>query len=88
MIIKSSQCVEEWKELSKVYAPAMTIEEMFNYYNLLLAKDTQVLSILKSKRYPKCRLSSLLYKLLEVKKFIESYERMNLHLAVSVERGD
>jgi hypothetical protein len=65
----------------------MPIEDMFNYYHLLLAMGMGKLKAIRQLKFPKCREDVILMKVLEVKRFMERSDGINAMITVSLEKG-
>jgi hypothetical protein len=87
--IESGKDYKQWMETCREYLSDLTIEEMFSYYHILLAKGPHYLNELRKKRSPKCRASAFFYKVLEVKRFMANgCNKLNPHFSISLDRGD
>lgn len=65
----------------------MPVEQMFEYYHLLLANGTQKLKMISQLKFPLCREDVILVKILEIKKFMERSDGINAMITVSLEKG-
>lgn len=87
--IQSGSDYDKWMQLCKEYLSDLTIEEMFDYYLLLVAKGTSFLGRIRAERDPQCRLLPFFSKILEVRRFFGSQEvRINPHISISLDQGE
>lgn len=87
--IESGADYEKWMKLCKEYLSDLTIEEMFDYYLLMIAKGTSFLNKIRIERDPDCKEFPFFSKILEIKRFFASQEvKINPHISVSLDQGE
>ena len=79
----------KWMQVCKEYLSDLTVEEMFDYYLLMVAKGTSFLNKVRAERDPRCREFPFFAKILEVRRFFGSQEvRINPHISISLDQGE